>query len=111
MDYEQVLSNAGEAGIFACPEAIGPVEEAARQSGLALWRVDLRGIQSKPALLECLNRELPLPEYGASNWDALDEALNDAVWELPAGVVLILLNCGDFAHAAPEDFEEALNVF
>ncbi|HKY01469.1 MAG TPA: barstar family protein [Burkholderiales bacterium] len=111
MDYEQLLSNAGEAGIFASPAEVALVAEASQRLGLAVWRSSLQGIDSKAALLERLNGDLPLPEYGASNWDALDEALNDAVWEQSAGVVLLLTHCGDLAQAAPEDFETALDVF
>lgn len=111
MDYEQLLSNAGEAGIFASPAAAEPLAEAAQRMGLAVWRADLSGVDSKVALLERLGRDLPLPEYGAANWDALDETLNDAVWEQSAGVVVLLGRCGDLANAAPEDFETALDVF
>ena len=111
MDYEQLLSNAGEAGIFACPPQREVLVDAARQAGLSVWEVDLRAVRSKTELLERLRQVLPLPEYCADNWDALDEALTDAAWEQSAGVTLMLLHCGDLAHADVENFETVLEVF
>jgi len=111
MDYVSVLSNAGEAGIFACPAEREALNAAAREAGLSLWEVDLAGISDKTGLLERLRQNLPLPEYCADNWDALDEALNDMAWEESVGVMLTLRHCGDFAHADADTFETALEVF
>ena len=111
MNYEQMLSTAGEAGIFAGPQDRDDLAAAARQTGLSLWEVDLTGARTKADMLERLRQTLPLPEYCADNWDALDEALTDMAWEQASGVVLILKGCGEFAHADAESFETALEVF
>lgn len=111
MDYVSVLSNAGEAGIFSCPAEREALNAAAREAGLTLWEIDLAGAGSKLELLERLRQALPLPEYCADNWDALDEALNDVAWEQPVGVMLTLVHCGEFAHADADNFETALEVF
>ena len=111
MNYEQVLSTAGEAGVFACPQERDELAAAARRAGLSLWEVDMEGVQTKAQLLSRLREHLPLPEYCADNWDALDEALTDAAWEQPSGVVLLLKRCAQLAHADAENFETVLEVF
>ncbi len=109
MDYDRVLANAGEAGIFACPPERGALNDAVRRVGLSVWEADLAGVRSKAALLERLRSSLPLET--PADWDDLDEALSDAIWEQAAGVALTLLHCTEFAQAEPEEFETALEVF
>jgi len=111
MDYDQVLANAGDAGIFACPPDGVLLAEAVQRNGLTAWQVDLAGVRSKEQLLERLHQRLPLPEAGAGDWEALDEALSEAVWEQSGGVALTLANCAEFARSQPREFETALEVF
>ena len=110
MDYETVLGNAGDAGIFACPTEHAMLASAVQRIGLTAWQVDLSGVRSKSEMLDRLRHALPLPEP-ALDWDALDEALSAAVWDQPAGVALTLRHCAEFAQAQPDEFERALEVF
>lgn len=111
MDYDQVLTNAGDAGIFACPTQHGQLAEAVARAGLAAWQVDLSGVRSEAELLSRLRDALPLPEAATADWDALEEALAAAAWEQPEGVALTLRNCAEFAQSQPDEFETALEVF
>jgi len=110
MDYEQLLNDPGEAGIFARP-ADGPALEAAvARAGLTRWNVDLAGVRSKADLLAALAERLEFPEWFGQNWDALNDVLAERAWDQPNGVVLSLEHCGDLASADPETFETALEV-
>jgi RNAse (barnase) inhibitor barstar len=111
LDYAQLLTDPGEAGIFARPPDAGPLDAAAADAGLARWSVDLAGVRSKEQLLAALAGRLPLPEGFGHNWDALNDALTELAWEQPNGIVLTLEHCGELAQADPETLEAALEVF
>jgi RNAse (barnase) inhibitor barstar len=110
MNYEQLLTDPGEAGIFALPSDPGSLDAAAERAGLARWRVDLAGVQTKDALLERLAARLQFPEWFGHNWDALNDVLAELAWEQQNGVMLVLEHCGDLASADPEAFETSLEV-
>jgi RNAse (barnase) inhibitor barstar len=110
MDYQELLIDPGAAGIFIAPADIEGVQAAAQQVGLSCWQIDLTGMRSKEELLAGFKRALPLPEYCADNWDALDESLSDHIWEQPVGAMLVLSNCGELLSSSTEVFETALEV-
>jgi hypothetical protein len=111
LDYEHLLVDPGEAGIFARPPDGSALDAAAAGAGLMSWHVDLAGVRSKEQLLAALADRLPLPEWFGRNWDALNDALAELAWEQPNGVVLTLEHCGELAQADPETLETALEVF
>jgi RNAse (barnase) inhibitor barstar len=111
LDYEHLLVDPGEAGIFARPPDAAALDAAAAGAGLVRWSVDLAGVRSKEQLLATLADRLPLPEWFGHNWDALNDALAELAWEQPNGVVLTLEHCGELAQAEPETLETALEVF
>ena len=110
MDYEQLLSDPGEAGIFARPGDGAELDAAAERAGLTRWAVDLTGVTTKERLLATLAQRLAFPEWFGGNWDALNDVLAEMAWEQPGGVVLTLGNCGELAQADPESLETALEV-
>jgi RNAse (barnase) inhibitor barstar len=110
MDYEQLLSDPGEAGIFARPSDGVELDAAAERAGLTRWAVDLTGVTTKEQLLAVLAQRLAFPEWFGGNWDALNDVLAEMAWEQPGGVVLSLGNCGELAQADPESLETALEV-
>ena len=110
LDYEQLLADPGEAGIFARPGDAAALDAAAERAGLTRWTVDLAGVKTKEQFLAALAERLALPEWFGHNWDALNDVLGELAWEQPQGVVLTLEHCGDLAHADPEAFETALEV-
>ncbi len=110
MDYEQLLIDPGEAGVFVRPPDAGALDAAAERAGLTRWTVDLAGVRTKEALLAALAGRLEFPEWFGANWDALNDVLAERAWEQSKGVVLNLERCGELAHADPEVFETALEV-
>jgi RNAse (barnase) inhibitor barstar len=110
MDYEQLLSDPGEAGIFARPGDGAELDAAAERAGLTRWAVDLTGVTTKEQLLATLAQRLAFPEWFGGNWDALNDVLAEMAWEQPGGVVLTLRNCGELAQADPDSLETALEV-
>jgi RNAse (barnase) inhibitor barstar len=111
VNYEDILADSGQAGIYQLPADFDGLEAAAAENDFALWRVDLAGVRSKQELLDAIARELAFPEWFGSNWDALEDCLTDLAWCVASGYVLILANAGAFAAAQPEEFETALEVF
>jgi RNAse (barnase) inhibitor barstar len=110
MDYEQLLIDPGEAGVFVRPADAAALNAAAERTGLTRWTVDLAGVRTKEALLATLAERLEFPEWFGANWDALNDVLAERAWEQSKGVVLALEHCGELAHADPEAFETALEV-
>lgn len=110
MDYEQLLIDPGEAGVFVRPADAAALDAAAERAGLTRWTVDLAGVRTKDALLATLAERLEFPEWFGANWDALNDVLAERAWEQSTGVVLALEHCGELAHADPEAFETALEV-
>jgi hypothetical protein len=110
MDYEQLLIDPGEAGVFVRPADAAALDAAAERAGLTRWTVDLGGVRTKEALLATLAERLEFPEWFGANWDALNDVLAERAWEQSRGVVLTLERCGELAHADPETFETALEV-
>ena len=110
MDYEQLLIDPGEAGVFVRPPDAGALDAAAERAGLTRWTVDLAGVRTKEALLAALAGRLEFPEWFGANWDALNDVLAERAWEQSKGVVLNLERCDELAHADPEVFETALEV-
>jgi len=110
MDYEQLLVDPGEAGVFVRPPDAAALDAAAERAGLTRWTVDLGGVRTKDALLATLAERLEFPEWFGGNWDALNDVLAERAWEQSRGVVLTLERCGELAHADPDAFETALEV-
>ncbi len=110
MDYDQLLTDPGEAGIFARPADHAALDAAATRVGLARWSVDLAGVRSQAEFLAALAGRLEFPEWFGQNWDALSDVLTELAWEQPNGVLLTLERCGDLARADAAAFETALEV-
>lgn len=109
-EYEHLLTDPGEAGIFVRPDDAAALDVAAERAGFACWTVDLAGVRTKDALLAKLAERLGFPEWFGGNWDALNDVLAEQAWEQPRGIVLTLEHCGDLAAADAETFETALEV-
>ena len=109
-EYEQLLTDPGEAGIFVRPEDAQALDAAAERAGLARWTVDIAGVRTKDELLGRLAERLGFPDWFGRNWDALNDVLGEQAWEQPRGIVLTLEHCGDLAAADAETFESALEV-
>jgi RNAse (barnase) inhibitor barstar len=111
VNYDDILGDPGQAGIYQLPPDFDALEAAAADNDFALWRIDLSAVRTKQELLDTIARELAFPDWFGGNWDALEDCLTDLAWCVASGYVLILANAGGFAAAEPEEFETALEVF
>ena len=71
----------------------------AENERLHVWRIDLKDISSKPALLDAVANGIGLPGYFGRNWDSLEECLRD--FDEGKGWLLIL-DHADSLLAIPE---------
>ena len=110
MDYTELLTIPGEAGIFTQPADADELWIAADRAGLARWRVDLANVRRKADLMQAFRQTLNFTEGFGANWDALNDALTERALDEPAGVILTLENCGEFARGDGEAFELLLEV-
>jgi len=89
--------SASESARFARPGncrrscVVGRCASARGRSGAAKLRyfaADLKGVDSKAALLAAVAKGLKLPEHFGSNWDALADAVEDSDWLGKSGCVI-----------------------
>jgi hypothetical protein len=69
-------------------EELGWVEESCAQNSLKLYRVDLTGVDSKPALLNRFAITMGFPSYFGGNWDAFIDCATDLSWDRHPGYVV-----------------------
>lgn len=88
------------------------IEMAAKQAGLAVFRIDISDAGDKKAFLDRIAKALQFPDWFGYNWDALNDCLQDLEW-LPVrtGYVLIFEHGDLFAAGHEQDFETAIDVF
>lgn len=110
MDYAELLTNPGEAGIFVCPTDTDALDAAAIRAGLARWCVDLADVRLKADLMTAFQGALGFADGFGANWDALNDVTAERALNEPAGVMLTLANCGGLASADGEIFEQLLEV-
>ncbi|HLU77414.1 MAG TPA: barstar family protein [Burkholderiales bacterium] len=110
MDYIDLLTNPGEAGVFATPRDVRALDDALDRAGFERWRVDLQGVSGKPELMRVFQRALGFADTFGANWDALHDALSERALDEPAGVALTLAHCGDVARAQGGHFERLVEV-
>lgn len=110
MDYIDLLTNPGEAGIFLSPPDPRALDEAVDRAGLARWRVDLHSAARKADVMSAFQRTMGFMDGFGANWDALYDSLSERALEAPAGVALTLAHCDGLAQAESETFEQLLEV-
>jgi len=106
-----LFSDPVKAGVYRMPEQSDTLGVSRGAGPLAVWRVNLRGVQEKGHVLAAIAQALHFPDWFGDNWDALKDCLTDLTWRKAPGYVILLEACGGFAQAAPADFEAALEVF
>jgi RNAse (barnase) inhibitor barstar len=105
------LGDSGRAGVYHLPRGnIADLRSAAENQGLALFRIDLVGINTKDRFLAALAQALGFPEWFGRNWDALEDCLTDMSWQPAAGYVLILAHADEFRTADESSFALALRI-
>lgn len=61
-------------------------------------------IKSKDELLRQLSQVMKFPDYFGSNWDALEECLNDLSWLSAKGYAIQFTNADNFINNSLSDF-------
>lgn len=108
------LSDPQKAGVHQTQRTHAPeeIEEAAREAGLAVFRIDIGSAGDKKALLDRIAKVAQFPDWFGYNWDALNDCLGDLDWLAPkTGYVFIFENAGRFASGHKQDFEKTVDVF
>lgn len=106
------LAEPAASGVYRVANGdLDTIAALARDAGLRLCRIDLRGCNSKPMLLMRLAAQLDFPIGFGRNWDALMDGLRDLSW-LPAkgGYALLLEDAAELQAVAPKDFEVLLEI-
>ena len=98
-------------GVHAWSGDAHPLTAAAVAAKLKHFTVDLKGVDSKAALLEAVAKGLKFPEHFGSNWDALADSLEDSDWIGKNGCVIAIAHAGPYRKAHGVDwttFEDIL---
>jgi len=110
--FAALLGDSGRAGVYHLPQrGIADLRSAAKDKGLALFRIDLDGIDTKDGFLAALALALGFPDWFGHNWDALEDCLTDMSWQPAEGYVVILAHADKFRTADEEGFVLALRIF
>lgn len=105
------LDDSSRAGVYHLPRGgIAVLQSAAEQQGLALFQIDLAGIDSKDGFLAAVAQALGFPDWFGRNWDALEDCLTDMSWQPAGGYVLILAHADEFLTADENGFALALRI-
>lgn len=67
-------------------------------------------IKSKEELFRYLSQAMKFPKYFGSNWDALEECLNDLSWLPAKGYVLRFANANNFINNCSSDFRMFVQI-
>jgi len=98
-------------GVHAWSGDVQPLAAAAAAAKLRHFAADLKGVDSKAALLAAIAKGLRLPEHFGSNWDALADSLEDGDFVGNNGCVIALAHAGPYRKAHGVDwttFEDIL---
>jgi RNAse (barnase) inhibitor barstar len=110
--FTTVLGNVSRAGVYQLPQhGVADLRAAAKDGGLAQFRVRLEGVQTKEGFLAAVAQALDFPDWFGHNWDALEDCLTDMSWQPADGYLVILSRAQDFRRAQEEEFAMALRIF
>ncbi|MFT4249655.1 MAG: barstar family protein [Pseudomonas sp.] len=109
--FDLDLADPAQSGVYAVGDAdLDTLAALARDAGLRVLRVDLRGCADKRTLLARLAAQLDFPAAFGRNWDALSDALSDLAWQPAQGYALLLESAGPLRAAAAGDFDTLLDI-
>jgi RNAse (barnase) inhibitor barstar len=105
------LAETQKSGVYQLIRQPEEIEQAAKQVGLAVFRMDFSHIDGKKDLLDQAAKALQFPSWFGSNWDALNDSLTDLEWlGVKAGYVLVFENIEHFARSYAQEFHDATQV-
>jgi len=105
------LLDTQKSGVYHLTGKPEDVERAAKEGGLAIFRLDVAAARGKKDFLEIVAQALKFPSWFGGNWDALHDCLIDLDW-LPTktGYVLVFENSEHFASGHKPEFDKAKAV-
>jgi RNAse (barnase) inhibitor barstar len=105
------LGDAQQCGVYQLVHSPEEVERAAKQAGLAIFRIDIGKAHAKKDFLAHLAKALTFPDWFGGNWDALNDCLTDLDWlSTKTGYVLVFENSEYFGTTHKEEFDVATTV-
>lgn len=109
--FDLGLDDPSKAGVyFATNEDLRTIGMAARDAGLLVRSIDLRGSKSKATLLMRLSIALDSPTGSGRNWDALSDQLRDLSWLSAPGYALLFDDASDLRDADEPSFDTLLDI-
>jgi hypothetical protein len=109
--FDSGLTDPAASGVyFVAPGDLDALGVAARDSGLAVRRVNLAGCRDKRTLLVRFAMALDTPRGRGGNWDALADDLRDLAWLEGDGVALLVQDVADARDADPALVSTLLSV-
>ncbi len=105
------LDDPDQAGVyFATNGDLRTIDMAARDAGLLVRSIDLRGCKSKATLLLRLSIALDSQSGSGRNWDALSDQLRDLNWLPAPGYALLFDDAADLRDADEASFNTLLDI-
>ena len=110
-NFDLMLGDPANSGVYrVAAQDLDTLAALARDEGLRICRIDLRGCRDKRTLLLRLSAQLDFPPGFGRNWDALSDALRDLSWLPARGYALLLEDAADLQAAAPDNFATLLDI-
>lgn len=110
-NWGKFFAKTKNSGVYSVEEAAFPeVTKAAAQAGLAVFCLDLAGVNEKAGFMNAVAKVLQFPSYFGFNWDAFEDCLTDLSWIGAKGYVLLVQNLENFQQSAPVDMAMARTI-
>jgi len=105
------LAEGQNSGVYQLIRQPEQIEQAAKQAGLTMFRIDFTHVKGKKDLLDQVAKALQFPAWFGSNWDALNDSLTDLDWlGVKAGYVIVFENIEHFARSHAQDFHVVTEI-
>lgn len=109
--FDLGLDDPSHAGVyFTTNDDLRTIGMAARDAGLLVRNIDLRGCKSKATLLLRLTNALDSPAGSGRNWDALSDQLRDLAWLPAPGYALLFDDASDLRDVDEASFDTLLDI-
>ena len=105
-----LLADKARAGVYQIGPGTQSIEAAAKEAGLAVWRIDIGHVHDKTGFTALVAKALAFPEWFGGNWDAFEDCLTDMSWHEAPGYVLVLDHSKHFGAGHRHEFDTAMEV-
>jgi RNAse (barnase) inhibitor barstar len=105
------LADAQQCGVYQLVCGTDEVERAAKEAGLAMFRIDIGHARGKEDFLSRVAEALSFPDWFGANWDALNDCLTDLDWlPMKTGYVIVFESSSRFGALHGLEFADATAV-